>query len=126
GRLPVLTVLAFAGVALWVWRRRGGAAPTLEFLAAGAALWTAIYFGRSFWGPLLNVIGMSDDMHLHRVIGGAQIFLVLLAAAALAELWDRLPGRGVAAAAITVVLFYPMVRERLVYLDNNAEWGQRT
>jgi hypothetical protein len=126
GRLPVLTVLALAGVAVWAWRRRAGAAPVLEFVAAGAALWIAIYFGRPFWGPLLNVLGISDDMHLHRVIGGAHVFLVLLAGVALAELWDRLPGRGVAAVAITIVLFYPMVRERLVYLQQNEAWGRRT
>jgi len=126
GRLPVLTALALAGVAVWAWRRRAGAVAELEFAAAGAALWIAVYFGRPFWGPLLNVLGMSDDMHLHRVIGGAHIFLVLLAGVALAELWDRLPGRGIAAAAITLVLFYPMVRERLVYLQHNDAWGRRT
>ena len=66
-------------------------------------------------------------MHLHRVIGGAQIFLVLLAAIALAEAWQELAGRRQVAAAIgaTALLLYPMARERAQYLENNAAWGRR-
>lgn len=129
GRLPVLTILAFGGVALWAWnRRRGQPVPQQDFLCAGAALWIAIYCGRPLWGPLLAALGMSDDMHLHRTIGGAHVFLVLLAASALAEMWRRLAERGrfVAAVALTIVLLYPMLRERGTFLANNAAWGKRT
>ena len=66
-------------------------------------------------------------MHLHRVIGGAQIFLVLLAAIALAEAWRELARRRQVAAAVaaTGLLLYPMARERAQYLENNAAWGRR-
>jgi uncharacterized membrane protein YfhO len=129
GRLPILSVLALAGVALWAWKRwRGAASPAETFAAAGAALWIAIYFGRPFWGPALTVLGMSEDMHLHRVIGGAQIFLVLLAAVALGECWQRLAARRAifAAVVVTFALLYPMVRERSAYLANNRTWGEQS
>jgi hypothetical protein len=122
GRLPVLTLLALGGAALYWWRRT----PVHAFLAAGAALWIAMLFGRPFWGPLLNVLGVSDDMHLHRVIGGAHVFLVLLAAVALAEGWRILGSRRAAiAAAATALLLYPALRERAATLDRNAVWGRQ-
>jgi uncharacterized membrane protein len=127
GRLPVLTLLAFAGAALLLWKRRGDTGEAHRFVAAAAAGWILMYFGRPFWGPLLSVLGVSEDMHLHRVIGGAQIFLVLLGAIALSWMWRQLFARRQAAAAVivTAILLYPMVKERARYLTNNAVWGSR-
>ncbi len=127
GRLPVLTVLALGGAAIVVWkqvRTRGEGSYT--FLVSGAALWILMYFGRPFWGPLLTALGVSEDMHLHRVIGGAQIFLTLLAGVALAEVWRELSCRWHYAAAIVLsgLLLYPMVRDRAQNLANNAIWGR--
>lgn len=132
GRLPVLTLLAFAGAAVYWWRRT----PVHAFLAAGAAFWIAMFFGRPFWGPLLNVVGVSDDMHLHRVIGGAHVFLVFLAAVALAEAWNSLvqssrgpaqvATRALLAVLATAALLYPAVRERATNLQQNAIFGRRS
>jgi len=130
GRLPALTLLALAGAAIfvWNWRKRRPACAAHVFVLCGAALWTLLFFGRPFWGPLLAMLGVSEDMQLHRVIGGAQIFLVLLAAIALGFLWRELAARwhySVAIAA-TVLLLYPMVRERAQNLRNDADWGQKS
>ena len=85
GRLPILSLLAAGGIGLWWWRgRRGTGCPAHTFAVCGAALWIAIFCGRALWGPLLSAAGITTDTHLHRVIGGAQIFLVLLAATAFA------------------------------------------
>ncbi len=66
-------------------------------------------------------------MQLHRVIGGAQIFLVLLAAIGLSALWRELSQRWhyAAAAVVTLLLLYPMVQERARNLANDAEWGAK-
>ena len=121
GRLPVLTLLAVAGAALYWWRRT----PVHAFLAAGAAFWIAMFFGRPFWGPLLDLFGVSEDMHLHRVIGGAHVFLVFLAAMALAEGWRAMgQRRTIVAAATTALLLYPAFHERAVNLEQNAAWGR--
>ncbi len=127
GRLPVLTVLALSGAALYVWNRRKDlpVSPAHAFVLWGALFWTLVFFGRPFWGSLLTMLGVSDDMHLHRVIGGVQIFLVLLAAIALNALWDELARRWhyAAAAVATVLLLYPVVQERALNLSNDAAWG---
>jgi hypothetical protein len=127
GRIPVLTGLAFAGAALVWWnRRRGRSDPAAEYFGAAAAVWLLMYFGRPFWGSLLTAVGVLGDMHLHRVLGGAHVFLVLLAGTALAALWTAVSRRSVAAAvALTAVLLYPVVRERRQYLIKNAEWGDQ-
>jgi uncharacterized membrane protein len=142
GRLPVLTLLAFAGAALYLWNtfrhqpgnvakqqpaQRRPVCAAHMFALAGAAFWILMFFGRPFWGPALTILGVSGDMQLHRVIGGAHVFLVLLAAIALAALWREMSRRWnlVAAVAITAVLLYPAVRERAVFLSHNEEWGRK-
>ncbi len=128
GRLPVLSVLAAVGVGLWFrqWRR-GNVDPALKFIVAGAALWVLMLFGRPFWGPLLTLLGVSDDMHLHRVIAGVHVFGVLLGAIALAAMWRELAARRRVAALLgaTLLLFYPMLRDRGRNLANDAEWGRK-
>ena len=130
GRLPALTLLALAGAGLlmWNWRQRRPLPAAHAFLAWGAGFWTLMFCGRPLWGPLLGMLGVSADMQLHRVIGGAQIFLALLAAVALGELWRELARRRqyLALGAATLALFFPMVRERAQYLANNTEWGRRS
>ena len=122
GRLPVLTLLAAAGVVVLLLSR---AAPGHLYALFGAVLWILVLFGRPFWGPALWLIGVSPDMHLHRVIGGTQVFLVLLAAISLSALWQGLARRIHVAAAVvlTALLLYPMVRERAAYLAVNSRNG---
>jgi hypothetical protein len=118
-RLPVLTAAALAGIAILVWKRvRQG---SWAWALSGAALWIAMLFGRSLWGPALNLAGVSADMQLHRVVAGAQVFLVLLAAIAFGELWRELAARGQKTLAIVIAmaLLAPAIRERSAYLANN-------
>jgi hypothetical protein len=126
GRLPVLTVLAAAGAAIVWWaRRRGRRAEAGEYFCAAATLWLLMYIGRPFWGSLLTAMGALGDMHLHRVLGGAQVFLVLLAAVALSQLWTFVGRRSIVGAiGLTAILLYPAVREREQYLAKNAGWGR--
>src|SRR5579862_4801883 len=130
GRFPMFSLLALAGVVVYVRELRGHPwrFPARTFIVASAALWILLFFGRPFWGPALELIGVSPDMQLHRVIGGAHIFLVLIAAIGLTFIWRTLSERLHVAAAVivTAILFYPMLRERGVYLSNNSSWGHRS
>lgn len=128
GRLPVLSLLALAGIVLLCWQwRRGRVPPARLFLLAGAALWILMFFGRPFWGTSLALLGALPDMQLHRVIGGVHVFLVLVAGVGLAKLWEFLAVRRqvLIAALVTLGLLYPMARERYQFLSNNRTWGQR-
>ena len=130
GRLPVLTLLALGGVVLWFRKApqpEAEPAASHQFAVLGAAMWVLLFFGRPFWGPLLAMIGIARDMHLHRVIAGVHVFGVLLAAIALAALWRALEHRWRVAGAAVAALFllYPMVRERAHTLSNDAVWGRR-
>ncbi len=123
GRLPVLTLLASAGTAvlLWdFWKTRRLQA-NQRFVLAAALLWLLLFFGRPVWGPLLLLLGVSPDLHLHRTIGALQLFLVLLAAIALETGWRSLARRGLAAVALVaaLLLFAPMLVERGRYLARN-------
>ncbi|PWU12284.1 MAG: hypothetical protein C5B51_00925 [Terriglobia bacterium] len=127
GRLPVLTLLTFAGVAVILWRFRDTRRlpPADSFVLAGAVFWILVFFGRPFWGPLLILLGVSPDMHVHRVSGGVHIFLIFLAALGLAFLWQEAAGRWHAAVAVigTGVLLAAPVLTTAQYLAGDAEGG---
>jgi len=93
-RVPVLTLLAFGGAGLWLWqyRKTRQLAPAQTWILLAAGFWILVFFGRPTWGPLLLLIGVTADLHLHRVLAGVQIFLLLLAAAALAAIWRKWDG----------------------------------
>ncbi|MEO8597480.1 MAG: hypothetical protein ABI759_29450 [Candidatus Solibacter sp.] len=130
GRLPVLSLLALAGAILLGLRHFSSAGMGMpgKFALAGAGLWLLLFCGRPLWGPALYLFGVTRDLPLHRVLAGAQIFLVLLAAIAFAALWDLVAQRVHIAAAATVALalLYPMAADRTQYLDLNASRLQRT
>ena len=129
GRFPVLSLLALAGalVVLFTWHSTARAAQGAAgvFVLVAACFWLVLYCGRATWGSLFDVLGASPDMHLHRLIGAVQIFLIFLAAIGLGWLWGavarKIPqGGGVVAGLLLLMLLSPALRER--FLD--AREGQ--
>ncbi len=127
-RFPVMTLLAVVGVIVYFRDRSVQKYPARTFILLCAALWILMFFGRPFWGPVLTLVGVSSDMQLHRVAGGAQVFLVLLAALGLAAVWRVLIERthAIVTVIVTAFLFLPMVIERGQYLENNRDWGNKS
>jgi len=129
-RLPAITLLAFAGIALaiWLWRAQRKLDPAYRFLLAAAAFWLLVFFGRPTWGGLLILIGATADLHLHRTIGAVQIVLVLLAGVALAALWRELARRWhwAVAAIVTAAILFPAAREREIIVRSLADQGRET
>lgn len=142
GRLPVLslTVLVGAIVALRRARRNSVSSPDVgasdpavgaAFVLAAAVFWLVLWFGRPAWGPLLVLLGAGEAVHLHRLIGGAHVFLALLGGMGLAGIWglaagSRTPARLAVAWALCLVILTPALVERAGYVRTNREWGEAT
>ncbi|MBQ10360.1 MAG: hypothetical protein CMJ45_02285 [Planctomyces sp.] len=124
GRLPVFTILAAAGLAVCLrqWRQERFRVPVVILV-----LFLLIYFGRPTWGPLLNLLPMGQNLHLHRFIAGVHLGGILLVGMGLALPWQWALSRSsmrylLVAAVITVALLLPMYMERSSYLEQNATW----
>jgi hypothetical protein len=124
GRFPSLTLLAGAGliVCLWRWREERYRIPVVLALA-----WLLLYFGRPTWGVLLDLLPLSGDLHLHRLIAGLHLGGIMLMGLGLALPWQWALSREnawrlLATAALTLALLYPVYQERGTFLDENARW----
>ena len=85
GRWPSLTFLAGLGLALclWRWRETRYRIPVALFI-----LWLLLYFGRPTWGVLLDLLPLSRDLHLHRLIAGVHLGGITLMGLGLALPWQ--------------------------------------
>ena len=121
-RLPVLTVLLGVGLAICIfrWRQERYLIPVAIFF-----FWLMLYFGRSTWGPLIDLLPMSTYLHMNRFIAGVHLGGILLIGVALATPWHWALSRksiwyAAAAAALTVLVLSPAYMERRSYLAENA------
>jgi hypothetical protein len=129
-RPAALTLLCFCGIGLllWRWRKSRKLAAPERFVLVSFVFWLLVFFGRSTWGILLMLLGVSRDFHLHRLIAAAQIFFVMLGAIALSALWSWVARRwnAIAAGIVTVVLMAPMANERVRWINWHEGQGWET
>lgn len=124
GRVPILTGLAGLGllVCLGHWRQWRYRVPLVL-----ALLWLLLYLGRPAWGPLLDLLPFSRDLHFHRLIAGLHLAGIYLAGLGLAWPLARLarfkPPAGLLLGLLLIgLLLAPVYRERAAYLDQNRRW----
>ena len=129
GRLAVFSLLALAGAVLisWTLYKTRKLPANWCFVLTGAVFWLFVFFGRPTWGPLLLLLGVARDLHLHRVVGAVHIFLVLLAAIAMDAGWRAMARRGFGALGLVLalVVLSPMLWERVDYLKMDASVGSQ-
>ena len=124
GRFPSFSILVFSGLAICIFRYRYERylIPVVIFL-----FWLLIFFGRPTWGSLIDLLPLSQYMHMHRFIAGVHLGGLFLSAVALSAGWSWALGRStnryiyvLAVGALTVLLLAPMFAERRTYLAQNA------
>ena len=121
-RFPSLTILVFVGFVIRFlrWRKERYLIPVAIF-----SLWLLLYFGRATWGPLIDLLPMSRQLHMHRFIAGVHLGGICLMAIALAAPWRWAVARKkvwyvAAALALTTLVLLPVDIERKSYLTLNA------
>lgn len=136
GRIAVVTILVAVGTvaALWRWRRD----PLGRALVVLGVFSLMLCWGRTTWGPLMNLMPGGHDVFFRRFMFGTQlagIYLVGVAATAVARVlalgFTRLRPRAarplllrrsaaLCTAAILVALSVPAVQEVGAYTARNA------
>ena len=124
-RFPSLTYLIFVGfvISLFRWREERYLIPVSIFL-----IWLLLYFGRSSWGPLIDLLPMSRYLHMHRFVAGVHLGGIFLIAVALAAPWRWAVLRPSfwrlwcvsGALVLTLLVLLPVYSERRSYLELNA------
>lgn len=126
GRFPSFSILVFAGIVSCIFYRRTNhyLVPIAFFL-----LWLLLFFGRSTWGPVMDLLPLSQNIHLHRFVAGVHLGGIFVAAIALAVPWRWAMSRGnvmyiAGALALTILVLSPIYIERRAYLSDNASEKQ--
>jgi len=121
-RFSSLTYLVAVGfvICLLRWRKGGYLIPVAIF-----SFWLLLYFGRSTWGGLIDLVPMSSHIHMIRFIGGVHLGGIFLIAVALGAPWRWALSRTriwyvAAALALTLLVLLPVYNERRSYLAENA------
>jgi hypothetical protein len=127
GRLPVLTLLLAVGVICSLVTR--ARLPLLALSLFG--IWLILYFGRPTLGVLVSLLPLHESLILHRLVGGVDVFAIVLIGIGGAWLWDLARasgsrGRLAAVGGASILLLAPALSERWSYYAQNAEWMQET
>lgn len=77
-RLPIITGLGLLGLFGVLVRRQKWA-----FLSLGFVFWLVMFFGRTTWGPVFDMLPGLKDFYLHRFIVGIHFFGIFLAGLAI-------------------------------------------
>ncbi len=120
-RFPSMTILVAIGAIVCVarWEK-----PHFRVPLALTVLWLLLYFGRPTWGPLLDLMPLSQSFYFHRLISGVHLGAIFLMGMALALPWQlawtsQRRAALLAPALITALLLWPVYQERAAYLAHN-------
>lgn len=133
-RWPVLTVLLAVGLVLFVlprtWRVPFSRARRALVLLFG--FWLLLFFGRAFWGGLVALLPLSNDLHFHRLIVPVQLVALVLIGSTSATLWRlafaRFGSRSARALiiAVTAAVFAQPALERARTFTVRHQWLRQT
>lgn len=157
-RLPVLTIIVIVGffLMLYLWSKQkeeknyqNQANSQYLLFPLLFVFWFLLYFGRKTWGPIIDLVPMMEDMHIHRFINGvhfAGIFIIgftldyiinffgvanVFSAPSrdsLAKGWEQALQKifanrkinSILTIILTLVILIPVFKERKEYLEYNS------
>jgi len=127
--LPVITVLVAIGVVVAIRRATGGDRER-RWLLACFGLWVPLFCGRASLGVLADLLPLASGLHMHRFIGGVQVFGLILAGGGLAALWGWLQrqlgairhGQAIAVGLLSALIAVPAVHQ-IRYMRNSDAWA---
>jgi len=86
GRFPVFTILVFTGLfyglnqfVKQIYAKQNKDEPSYLLFPLLLVFWTLMYFGRTTWGSLTNLLPSSEGIHMHRFINGVHFAGIFLA-----------------------------------------------
>ncbi|HEX2386242.1 MAG TPA: hypothetical protein VHL99_06750, partial [Candidatus Binatia bacterium] len=138
GRLPALTVLLALGIAAALHQRSRHARLALALFS----VWLLLYFGRTTWGRLMDVLPLHDGLLLHRFVGSLDVAAILLIGLGGEWLFNNLELlmlnsrfkfqnskfniHSLVAVALLLIFLLPALRERRDFYSLNRQWIERT
>jgi hypothetical protein len=120
GRIPLITVLSVMGIIFAF----GKKAFRYRWAAAASVIWFLLYFGRATWGPLMDLMPMSSDLHLHRFVTMIHLFGAIMAGIMLSVLYRKISSKfgQIAALGLILLIVCPIYWDRYLFLQLNTRW----
>lgn len=84
--IPAITILAAVGVVVAARKTRRGD-DRQRWLLVCFVLWAVLLCGRATFGRVMDLLPLASGLHMHRFIGGMQVFGLILAASGLETIW---------------------------------------
>ncbi len=116
-RPPILTTLTVIGFFVCLVRFKG----RYKLFALLFPLWILLYFGRTTWGSLIDILPMMKEMHLQRLLNGLHLVSFPLIGIGAAFLFKKLRWP-ILATGFIILLGIPVYKANANYLWLNRLW----
>ena len=125
-RLPILTFLTILGFLIAAFRAQK---PKYRFFFFLFPFWLILFFGKPFFGNLINFFPLLKDYHLHRFIIGVHLASIFLIGIGLNWLIKRILKLKFSydvtislCIFLILIISLPVFRQTFNYLDLNKRW----
>lgn len=117
GRPPILTTLAVIGFFVCLIRFKG----KYRLFALLFPFWMVLYFGRTTWGSLIDILPMMKEMHLQRLLNGLHLVSFPLIGIGASYLFKKIKWP-ILATGFIILLGIPVYKANANYLWPNRLW----
>jgi hypothetical protein len=131
GGPPVLSTLVAAGVVAAAMRAGRDGDRACRWVLVCFVLWVVLFFGRASLGRFTDALPLASGLHMHRFIGGVQVFGLALGGIGLGSMvdwyqrrrWSRRWTIATSVAFVGILVGVPMAR-RVAFMRENDRWAR--